>query len=486
MNVSKDIIRFVLDNRIIEIDFAKSDSGLKPTTTVLNYLRSFFGHKGVKEGCAEGDCGACTVVLGEAVDGKMQYKAVTSCLLFLPMIHGKQLITVENLSWSENGKQFLHPVQQALIDNYGSQCGYCTPGIVMAMFALYKNHFNPSREVIADALTGNLCRCTGYQSVLKAAEQACNNGGIDHFAKNEAQTISLLTQINSGNDLLEIIVAGRKYFKPGNLHQALEIRNNYPEVLIAGGASDIALLQTKKHVALMEILDISSVNELNGFHEDEQSFYFGSGLSIERLKWLSEDRLPALFNMLKVFGSLQIRNMATLGGNVASASPIGDTLPVLVACRASVCLSSLSGNREVKIENFIKGYRTTDIRQDEILTGVIIPRLSQNSIIKSYKISKRKDLDISTVSACFSLKLDNNRISDIVLAYGGVAAFTKRANKTEHFLTGKEWTRQVVEEAMKIVYYEFEPLTDARAGADTRRIMARNLLLKFFSETSNG
>ncbi len=485
MSPVKHIVRFVLDNRIVEIDFKNAANGLKPTTTVLNYLRSLSDHKGVKEGCAEGDCGACTVVLGEVVNGKMQYKAVTSCLLFLPMIHGKQLITIENLACQKNGKQTLHPVQQAIVDCYGTQCGYCTPGVVMSMFALYKNHSNPSREIIADALTGNLCRCTGYQSIVNAAEMACKNTEKDHFSESEPKVIELLNEINSDKRWLEIQTAVCHYFQPLTLNQALKIRLKYPEVIVINGATDTALRQTKKHESLNLILDLSRIVQLSHFSDNPDHLQVNSGISIEKLKTISADYFPSLYQMLNVFGSLQIRNMATLGGNICSASPIGDILPVLIAYKAEVIVCNLQQIRILKFEEFIKGYRQTDIQKDELLVGVIIPKSTEGLIVKSYKISKRKNLDISTVSACFSLKLDANHVSEIILAFGGVAAFTKRAVKTEKFLTGKNWDQTIVEQAMRILYNEFQPIDDARANADTRKIMARNLLLKFFSETNN-
>ncbi len=485
MSPVKHIVRFVLDSRIVEIDFKNSANGLRPTTTVLNYLRSLSDHKGVKEGCAEGDCGACTVVLGEVVNGKMQYKAVTSCLLFLPMIHGKQLITIENLACQKNGKQTLHPVQQAIVDCYGTQCGYCTPGVVMSMFALYKNHSNPSREIIEDALTGNLCRCTGYQSIINAAEMASKNTEKDQFSESEPPIIELLNEINSDKRWLEIQTAVCHYFQPLTLNQALKIRLKYPEVIVINGATDTALRQTKKHESLNSILDLSRIAQLSHFSDNPDHLQVNSSISIEKLKTISVDYFPSLSQMLNVFGSLQIRNMATIGGNICSASPIGDILPVLIAYKAEVIVYNLQQIRILKFEEFIKGYRQTDIQKDELLVGVIIPKSTEGLIVKSYKISKRKNLDISTVSACFSLKLDANHVSEIILAFGGVAAFTKRAVKTEKFLTGKNWDQTIVEQAMSILYNEFQPIDDARANADTRKIMARNLLLKFFLETNN-
>ena len=479
MSPRHNIIQFVLNDRIVSVDF---DSGteLKPTTTVLNYLRSLPFHKGVKEGCAEGDCGACTVILAENLDGKLVYKAVDSCLVFLPMIHGKQLITVENLA--DAGK--LHPVQQEMVNHNGSQCGYCTPGIVMSLFGLYKNHHKPEREIIEDSLTGNLCRCTGYQPIIKAAESACSNVDNDKFKVHEATIISLLHEINRDKTTIEIETANQSYFKPFTLSDALELRNKYPNATIVNGATDTALRQTKKREILAEILDISAIAELEFFNENEQVFKIGACLKLEQLKKHSAENLPALHKMLSLFGSLQIRNLATIGGNIGSASPIGDTLPLLIAYKAKIRLRSMDSERIVALEDFIIGYRLTDLQSDELITEVHIPKPDTETLIRSYKVSKRKDLDIVTVSSGFSLQKENGHVKEIILAFGGMADHPKRASETEHYLTGKPWDRNTVEHAMKILVHEFSPLDDARSGAEYRRLVAGNLLLKFFAETS--
>lgn len=474
-------LKFILDGKIKEIDFRKEN--INPSTTVLNYLRSLPSHKGVKEGCAEGDCGACTIVITQPENGKLIYKAIDSCLLFLPMIHGKQLITVENLAQIIDGEKMLHPVQQMMVETNGSQCGYCTPGIVMSLFALYKNHNNPSDAIIKDVLTGNLCRCTGYKPIIEAAKKACTNNGVDHFNEKENETISLISKITNEQNSLLFKSKKQTYYKPFSLGEVLRLKKENPRAIIINGSTDVALRQTKKKELLHEIIDLSDINELKSFTEDEKNFYFGAGLSIEQVRKFSSGKLPALQNILNVFGSLQIRNIATIGGNVGSASPIGDSLPVMFASKAIIKLRSEENERLVPIEDFIKGYRQTDIKEDELITEIIIPHTDKNQIIKSYKVSKRKDLDISTVSGTFNLKLDKDQISEIILAYGGMAAFTMRAVKTEKFLSGKKWNRESVESAMKILAEEFTPLSDARAEATYRNIAAKNLLMKFYQET---
>ena len=472
-------ISFVLDGRTTTVEFGHS-SIYSPTTTVLNYLRSLPEHKGVKEGCGQGDCGACTVVLAEAGPaGRLLYRSVDSCLVFLPMLHRKQLITVENLR-HPNGD--LHPVQRALVDLHGSQCGFCTPGIVMSLFALYKNHPRPDRTTIEDAFAGNLCRCTGYQPIIAAAQRACAEGNADQFNKGEEATLALLNSIP--RDSLRLESAETMYYRPAALSEALALKANHPAGIVVTGGTDIALRVTKNHDVLPEVIDLSALDEMKLIAEDAFSISIGAGAPLNDVMPRIHDVFPSLHRMLSVFGSQQIRNMATFGGNLGTASPIGDALPVLVALGTTVELSSITGSRRVPMQHYFTGYRTTVRRPNEIVTAVILPKPASNSITRSYKISKRRELDISTVSGGFSLRLNERReVESIVLAFGGMADRVKRAETVENFLAGRKWNRETVDEASSLIERECNPISDARASAEMRRIAARNLLLKFWCET---
>ncbi|MCK5839086.1 MAG: FAD binding domain-containing protein, partial [Bacteroidales bacterium] len=404
-------------------------------------------------------------------------------LLFLPMIHGKQLITVEGLAEKNGDHWELHPVQKELIQSFGSQCGYCTPGIIMSLFALYKNHDNPSKTIINDALTGNLCRCTGYRPIIEAAEKACASFNGYHPTKKEKNAENIFKNFDSLGKSIAIESQGQRYFRPATLHDALLLIKKHPNAHIVIGGSDIAIKQTKNHEFLEEIIDISGLRELKEHSEDQANIYLGAGLSLEEVRTIVDNKIRELHHILSHFGSLQIRNMATLGGNLGTASPISDTLPVLIARNAKVILKNSKKERTLTIESFIKGYRKTSINPGELIFRIVIPKTTKGILFKAYKLSKRKELDISSVSGAFRLQLDNEkRITDIALVFGGMAEMPKKAVQTELFLLKKKFDRQTIETAMKILYDEFMPITDARASDVGRKLMARNLLMKFYND----
>lgn len=477
----KSNISFILNDQIVTIDFSK-EVNYNPNTTLLNYLRSKPEHRGVKEGCAEGDCGACTIVIAELNENNndIVYKAVDSCLVLLPSIHGKQIITVENLAENIDGKKKLHPVQQAMIDYYGSQCGFCTPGFIMSMFSIYKNFTNPSKEEILDALTGNLCRCTGYEPIIKASEAACSCKKEDKFNHSKNEIIALLKQIP--DESIEIITENFKYFIPNNLDDALILKNKYQHAQIINGSTDISLRITKKHDKFLEIIDLSHVKDINYFKEENDVIKIGSGTRLETIKQKIEKYYPEFSKILGVFGSKQIRSVATIGGNIGSASPIGDTIPILLCLDAKINIISINGSRVVEIDQFIKGYRQTDLSQNELIESIEIPINTDFTYFKAYKISKRKDLDISTLSGTFGLKVKNGIVEKARIAYGGMSAFTSRVTDAENYLIGKKLDNNTILEILPLIKQKYTPLSDARAEAETRSIASQNLILKFYED----
>lgn len=481
--MESNTLRFILDGQIKEIDFEKDN--ILPSTTVLNYLRSLHGHTGTREGCAEGDCGACTVVLGEIVDDTIHYRAVDSCLLFLPAIHGKHLITVENLAAPNETGNPLHPVQDAIVANYGSQCGFCTPGIVMTLFAMYKNRIQPLRENIIQCLAGNLCRCTGYQPIVDAAEAVLNNPQSDHFTANENNTLRILSDFRTKGLSLSIKHPGQMYFLPETIEEALKLRSKHPGAIVVNGATDTAIRQNKTHRYPGCILDISAIDALKNWYKEPEGWYIGSGVTIENLKQFASQHLEWLMPILEVFASWQIRNVATLGGNLATASPIGDLIPLLIAAKAKVRIISEKEERWVIMENFITGYRRNCLLPGELIAGVLIPMPDTHALMLSEKISTRKHLDISTLSLALSLRLSgDNTVEEIILAYGGMADRPRRALATENFISQKKWEHGTIEDAVRYLDEDFSPISDARAGADYRRLAAANLLRKLFLKST--
>ncbi len=483
--MNKNTISFLHHNKLININF--DEVAYRPSTTVLNYLRQQPAFRGTKEGCAEGDCGACTVVLAELDEqGGLRYKAVDSCLLFLPALHGKQLITVENLSQQKTTQVHLHPVQQAMVDHHGSQCGYCTPGFVMALFALYKSDKPATRESVQENLVGNLCRCTGYESIIEAAMQCCANRQADQFSLNENIVKEQLKQILKNQPFAEISTNKQHYFLPSTLEQALDWRASYPEAIVINGATDTAIRQNKTWEFLPQLLDLSQLNELKTIERRNNLTYFGSGVTIEQFRLYAKENLPELLPMLDVFASVQIREVASnIGGNLSTASPIGDLIPVMMALKAKLKIAGQLGFRWVEIEDFITDYRQNCLQNDELLVGIGIHDLKANTHFRTAKVSTRRDLDISTVNISIRIQLDENEIvEEIILAYGGMAATVKRAVKAEQYLIGKPWAKEVVEEAKAYIEHDFTPISDARSGAEFRLEVAKNLLLKMFYEVS--
>ena len=476
MEQQANYIEFLFHEELVRINFDE-EKQLSPTTTVLEWLRSLDDYKAVKEACAEGDCGACTIVLVELQNGKLKYRSLTSCILFLPYLNGKQLITLEHLSPRVARLASLHPVQKAVANHQASQCGYCTPGIVMSLFSFYKN--KESEDDIATSLSGNLCRCTGYESIRKAAIEVSHLPDMeDDFDRREDDIVQRLKEMNDA----KIPFSVKSYYQAQELQDALVYKNDHPDSVLIGGASDIALLKTKKHQEIPFLLDLSQIGEMRQIAKNEDYWEIGASARIEDIRKELSNQWPDFAAILNVFASKQIRNVATLGGNIGSASPIGDLLPLLISHQAEIVIQSKDDTRTEQLQDFILAYKKTSLMPNEIITKVLIP-IDKQWFYWSEKVSKRKQLDISTLSVAFSVRLTkNNKISSIVLAYGGMAAMPVRAHQAEEYLLGKKSNRENFNQAAELIKKEFEPLSDARASKEGRSLLASNLLIKFYYE----
>lgn len=453
--------------------------GVDPTLTVLNYLRTVERRCGTKEGCAEGDCGACTVVLGEAVDGHMRYRAVNACILLLPALDGRQLLTVEDLKSGAG----LHPVQQAMVDCHGSQCGFCTPGFVMSLFALYQGESPPQRRRIDSVLAGNLCRCTGYRPIVDAARRMYELPADTRFAAREAQTMEALTQMR-GEPPLALTFAERRFFAPRTVEHLADLLAGHPRAVLLAGGTDVGVWVSKQHRALDTVIHIGGIAALNYVSRGDDVLEIGAATPYSDCVAALGQAYPDFGTVLERLGCVQIRNTGTLGGNIGNASPIGDTMPLLIALGASAMVRSRAGRREVPLEAFFRGYRETALEAGEFIECVRVPLPVADLDFRAYKVSKRIDQDISAVCAAFALRLEGGRVRDIRIGLGGVAATPVRARRTEAALRGRPWNEATVAAAAAVLRSEFSPLSDWRASADYRRAVLGNLLRKCYVESA--
>ena len=464
-----DAIKFMLNDELREV------RDLPATTTLLDYLRTTERLTGTKEGCAEGDCGACTVIVGDMAGGNIRYRAINACIALLPTMDGKHVITIEHLKSSSGA---LHPVQRAIVDCHGSQCGFCTPGVVMSLAALLHNNEDADDGAIHDALAGNLCRCTGYRPILDAARRA---NGVERrpLSTNE----NALRALHRAKMFCYETPEG-KFFAPATVVELAEILAQHPGATLLAGGTDVGLWVTKRHRALPVIVYTGKVAELRRIEETPGGLEIGAGASytdaLESLAAYDE----SFGELLRRLGSVQIRNAGTLGGNIANGSPIGDGMPPLIALGAKIVLRAAGRARTLNLEDYFIAYGKQDRRPDEFLEKIIVSRRTEGVLFKTYKISKRFDQDISAVCGAFALTLEGGKIAGARLAFGGMAATPKRAEAAERVLTGKPWDEEAARAAMTALAQDFTPLSDMRAGADYRMTVAQNLLYRFYIETT--
>ena len=454
-----------------------------PTRTVLEWLREDAHCTGTKEGCAEGDCGACTVVLGRLDDaGDLQLQPVNACIQFLPTLDGKALFTVEDLR-AADGR--LHPVQQAMVACHGSQCGFCTPGFVMSLWANSERHARAgtraTRQELADDLSGNLCRCTGYRPILDAGEQAFD---LPAAPLHRAPVVAALRGLQAGPAL----AYGDGFFAPRTLQDFAALRLAHPDAHVLAGSTDMGLWVTKQFRVLPKLIAIGEVAELRCVDErrnDEKNsvLHIGAAASLEDAWRALAARWPHLRELWLRFASLPIREAGTMGGNVANGSPIGDSAPALIALDARIVLRRGAQVRGMPLQDFYVGYMKNRLEAGEFVQALEVPLSAANVQVRGYKISKRFDCDISAVCAVFALALDGDRVSHVRLCFGGMAAVVKRAAAAEAAMLGQPWNEATLHAAMTALASDFQPLSDMRASSAYRMQVSQNLLRRFWLET---
>ncbi|MBM7060784.1 xanthine dehydrogenase small subunit [Pseudomonas sp. UL073] len=465
------MIQFLLNREL------RTEHALDPNVTVLNYLREHLGKPGTKEGCASGDCGACTVVVGELDGERIRYRTLNSCLTFVSALHGKQLITVEDLKH----KGQLHSVQQAMVDCHGSQCGFCTPGFVMSLFALQKSSESFDKADTLEALAGNLCRCTGYRPIIDAAEQACCQKQPDQFDASEAQTVAQLKAI-APRETAELNSGDKRCLLPLTVADLADLYAANPEARLLAGGTDLALEVTQFHRELPVMIYVGHVEEMKRVEVTASHIEIGAATPLSDCFEALAGEYPDFGELLHRFASLQIRNQGTLGGNIGNASPIGDAPPLLIALGAEIVLRRGSDSRRLLLQDYFVDYKVTARQEGEFIEKILVPRAAANQTFRAYKVSKRLDDDISAVCAAFSLVIEAGTVREARVAFGGMAAIPKRAAACEAALVGAAWYPGSIERACDALAKDFTPLSDFRASKEYRLLTAQNLLRKFFLE----
>ena len=450
-----------------------------PRTTVLDWLRLEERSTGTKEGCAEGDCGACAIVVVRERQGRLAYEPANACIALLGQMDGAELITVEDLARAGE----MHPVQAAIADRHGSQCGFCTPGIVMSLFAHYHECSWPSRrETINDVLAGNLCRCTGYRPIVDAALDVCNGRADDQFSRNAAERLRALGALADKADLV-VGEDGPFFAAPASEQSFAQLYALQPEAMIVAGATDVGLRITKALAPIEKIIHVGRIGELSEIKKAAEGFSIGAAVSLARAAPVLGSIDPDIAEVLRRFGSIQVRACGTVGGNIANGSPIGDLAPMLIALGSTVELRCGETIRRLPLESFFLDYGKQDRKPGEFVRRLLVPPLPAGAHFRAYKISKRADEDISAVLAAFRLTVDGDRITDARVAFGGMAGIPKRAKAVEEMLRGlplddtRRWSL-----AAAAVKSDFTPLSDLRASADYRTRVAANLVVKAIAE----
>jgi len=473
-DIDTSTIQFLLNGKLETV------RDIEPTRSVLSYLRYDKRLVGSKEGCAEGDCGACTVVVGELAGEDLDLRAVNACIQFMPTLHGKALYTVEYLR-QQSGD--LHPVQQAMVDCHGSQCGFCTPGFIMSLWNVYVEYREKgavaSDRQLRTALSGNLCRCTGYKPILEAGKKMFDLPGVDF----ERQSVIGQLKALQAQGAFEYRFGKAEFHAPKTVSQLTALRHDLPGATILAGCTDIGLWVNKQFRDPDKIIYLGNVTELKQIQVEDEQLCIGAGASLEDAFNAIATYYPQIREQWERFASVPIRNAGTLGGNIANGSPIGDSMPWLITLSASVRLASRDGVRTIPLEALYVDYMKKSMSQAEVVEAVIVPVSQPGLQFRTYKLSKRYDSDISAVCAAFAIKLTENRIDEARIAFGGMAAIPKRASHTEAAMSGEVWDDETVSKAIGQISSDFSPMTDMRASSGYRLQSAENLLYRFYLET---
>lgn len=473
---TRSSLRFLLNDETVELGHVPA------TQTLLDFLRLDRRLTGSKEGCAEGDCGACTVLVGRLRGGELKYEAVTACITFMGGLDAAHVVTIEHLS-APSGP--LHPVQQAMLDFHGSQCGFCTPGIVMSLYALWMREPNPETAAVERALQGNLCRCTGYAPIVRAAKAISTHGAAaeDPLVAHRAGIKARLAALRDGRRV-EVGEGTKRIIVPASADDLAEVYAAEPGATLVSGATDVGLWVTKFMRDIGPMIFVGEVPELHSVEAPGEALTLGAAVTYTEVAEAITGHFPQLGELWNRIGGEQVRNMGTVGGNIANGSPIGDTPPPLIALGATLVLRKGRRHREIPLEAFFVAYGKQDRRPGEFVEAVKVPLPSRGARFAAYKVTKRRDEDITSTLGAFHLQLaKDGTVKAIRIAYGGMAATPKRAAAVEAALLGRPWTEASVTEAMAAIAVDFTPLTDMRASAEYRALAARNLLMRFYLET---